>query len=293
MKKKVIHAILLISASLLIALFVGLKSTSTQIFPFGDNKGVYLFDSYRENSEEHSNPQTRWLKTPSGESLSLSYKLSTDTAVFRAFAGLTIFKADTLLDLFDFSKYNSLSIDLESRRGKQIPFLLYMHFERNVHDDGKFVLNVPLTYMIEYEGRKTYNIPFDEFEIPDWWVTSKGIKKEELSSFDFSKITLIIIESCYVLDRGHEDKITVRSLALHDEYRWLYLSIGIPISLILLVLGLLKIITKKERKTKLLKLLKRSNERLKRQNGSSPTIMLMLSYTSMTCLREHIFQQIS
>lgn len=213
MQNRIVQFFFLLIAAFTAILFISLQTNSFNVFPISTSESKVFYDTYHEYVDSIFSEAS---VIENEESLIFSYSLSKDKTIQEPFAALFFHKKDSLHSFFNLTKFNTISLNIQSIRGARIPITFTLDYE-GITTKEKLLSNLPLTYLIDYEKGGVYEIPLDQFKIPSWWLRSHNLKKEDLTNIDFSRVNYIVVGSCQLLERGIEDKIIVNQIQLSNN----------------------------------------------------------------------------
>jgi AraC-like DNA-binding protein len=230
-ENRLIRIFVLIVVLLSVGLFLSIKTNSLEVFPSIQKESHVFFDTYHEYVDStFSQSSVKHQSSEGIESITLSYSLSKSEAIQEPFVGLFFYRKDSVQPFFDLSGFNSIAVNIQSIRGERIPITFTLNYE-GITDKDKLLSNLPLTYLLEYNEAQQYEIALDKFQIPSWWLRNHNLKKEDLTNIDFSRVNYIVVGSCQLLERGVEDKITIKGVSLYNNNTMKYVIFGILVIL--------------------------------------------------------------
>ena len=131
------------------------------------------------------------------------------------YAGISI--EDSNSTLFDLKKFEVLKISLVAKKGEKIPISF-----NAVHPDYTQANNpaslVPFEFEIVIkEGQQNYEIPLENFEVPQWW--NKQHKVDSIIVFKslMNQIQTVNIENCSVTPLNQKDQIKIFRLVAEND----------------------------------------------------------------------------
>jgi AraC-like DNA-binding protein len=225
MKNKLIQIFIVVTTIISVALFFSVKTNSNSVFPISESNNKVHFQTYHETLD--SGYSTSFAAIPeSEEALVFAYSLSQDKSILEPFSALFFYRKDSVQPFFDLTEFSTITLNLNAFRGKRIPITLTLNYE-GFTDKDKLLSNLPLTYLLDYERARDYNIALEDFEIPSWWLREHNLKKEDLVNIDFARVNYIVIGSCQLLERGVEDKITIANIKFYSDNSTKFYLFGI------------------------------------------------------------------
>lgn len=226
-KNRLVQLFLMILIACTLALYVTVDTASFNIFPGNAIENGVFYQTYHE-SVDSGYSKSDVSELLSGNTVEFTYTLTNNESILEPFSALFFYRKDSINPFFNLADYNSIAIDFSSFRGKRIPITFTLNYE-GFTDKDKLLSNLPLTYLLDYDAEGVYSIALDDFEIPSWWLREHNLKKEDLTNIDFSRVNYIVVGSCQLLERGVEDKITIRQVMLHTNNRSTYVLFGITV----------------------------------------------------------------
>lgn len=217
MKKNLLVPFIAIFLILTLGLVISLDFQKQTLYPFGKGQNIQLGISHEEIPQNWS--QGSFYIDPDSL-LHFSYTLSRETP--EPFAGLYLHGIDSSGDRFlDFASFDQLSINLKADHGKRIPVFLTLDYQ-GFTKSGKALSWLPLSAIIEYEGKGTYTLNKRDFEIPSWWLRLHQMKKEDFTKLDFARLTHVVINSCQTLGPGKADHYSIQYIQFTHDNRLNY-----------------------------------------------------------------------
>ncbi|MCX6183154.1 MAG: AraC family transcriptional regulator [Bacteroidetes bacterium] len=152
------------------------------------------------------------------------------------YAGLDVQpKMDTAY--FDISEYEFVVVKLKAKESKIIPVNI------RVYCEGFSKPGIPNTYMSFIRNIEdsvidnTYEIPLNEFMVPEWWYKDNGLENGNKLHPSFAKVQSINIEQGAIMKPHMKDEITVYDISLKKSNFWyLYvLIVGLFVGLSVLI----------------------------------------------------------
>tara|TARA_B100000809_G_scaffold197519_1_gene197153 strand:- start:542 stop:1663 length:1122 start_codon:yes stop_codon:yes gene_type:complete len=128
----------------------------------------------------------------------------------------------------DFSKYDFIDINIETKLARRIPFNLSVQTKKETHQYVRsFIEIIP--------NQTFYTLELDKFITPDTWYKTNNISQIEIPRPDLSRVEALSFESCQLLETGVEDEFIFTKITLKKDLFWTY---TITISLIILLIAL-------------------------------------------------------
>lgn len=145
--------------------------------------------------------------------------------------------------IVDVSDYTSFCFDLKGSKSNYVPVVFGVQYRDKTQMPVQFVeakLHIDST-------NKSFDIPFNEFEPPAWWLNAKGIDKVDMKKVDFSKLQTVGVSNGNRSKLDDEERIYMTNMFFKKRIIWPYYLFGISF-VVLLILALKGLLKKKESK---------------------------------------------
>ncbi len=119
-------------------------------------------------------------------------------------------------DFFDFSKYDSLALEVETDRMPKVSIRM-MNSDPVYSKAGAYLSYRPLVASVAV-GKGLPGIALSDFNVPEWWLAGQGLDKDDGLRYTQRGVLLEIFNGEGTL-RGIPDQITLRSIRLWGENR--------------------------------------------------------------------------
>lgn len=224
MTKKKLYYTGIIVFTMLLMLVIGLSSISykkTSIIPL-TSEHLQLW-SYHEGLD--SNFSTVFVDLDAEKNIIFKYELTEH--VEEPYVAVYVKHKDTA-SFFQLNNYNTLRLHLNAKRAKRIPITLTMNLEGFTSSKQTYT-NVPFTTTIDLvKGKHRYEISFDKFELPSWWLRlHNNLKQLDIPVIDLNRINLLIIGSGQVLGPNIPDEIKISDATFFHSNRIVYYALGL------------------------------------------------------------------
>ena len=88
-----------------------------------------------------------------------------------------------------------------------------------------------LIKFVDYYEPGNYDIPLDEFEIPDWWFRVHRLHRDEVDLKKVTDVRGVVIGSCSILRENIRDTIEVSKIEFYTDNTYNYLGVIALVSL--------------------------------------------------------------
>lgn len=173
----------------------------------------YIFNTY--NDFDEGGASTVYVDVLDKSSLEVTYTLS-DAATY---PNISLEFREPDYNLMDFSGYDYIEIDIESKKSKFLALQFYLYIEGYTESDN-YETFLPLAYYLELnKSNGKYKIPLDQFKPHTWWLSRYQISEELVKNYSFSSVKSMDIMNDPSFPTGVEDRIKFRSVSFHTELK--------------------------------------------------------------------------
>lgn len=145
------------------------------------NKDIKVY-SYTDR--EHKSGKSKVLSTSHGNGKVLM-KYQLHEGFIDPYAGITIMSPDT----FNLSRYNNLRVRLKVKQQKQPCRILMLFHEPLVQNQESSVAARHIYQKVKLaDTSKTFDLSFNEFQTPDWWLKTFGFKRNNIPAPKWSEL---------------------------------------------------------------------------------------------------------
>ncbi len=176
---------------------------------------VYTYSDSIKNAAHYS---SSYLVAKDHDSITFRYKL--DSANAAPFAGITILSKTHEFLFID--RYDFFEIEIEAFKGKRPQILFGLTADEKIN--GKGAIEKYMTKDLDLvQGQNRYKISLDEFATPSWWYVDQGISEKDIAGIAFTRLHMINIQNCQLMQRNTEDRITIKQIRFLKDTRWFYI----------------------------------------------------------------------
>lgn len=121
---------------------------------------------------------------------------------------------------FDFSQYDYCNITIRAEKGTVFPMYFFTHIKDYSSWDNIYSFH-HLQYLLSVDAEwNTLKVPFNEYDTPNWWLSKNKFKNKNFELPDFSKVAVINIANCNILDKTVEDSVEIKEISFHVSYTY-------------------------------------------------------------------------
>jgi len=132
------------------------------------------------------------------------------------YTGIMLYQKDS--SFFDLSKYDLLEIKIRAEKGTIIPMYLFTNINDYSQWDNVYSFH-HLQYILEVNSEwSVKKVYFNDYITPSWWMAKNKFKNSEFEKPDFSKVAILNIANCNVLEHEIEDTVQIESIIFKVNY---------------------------------------------------------------------------